>query len=268
MLRRSSPLVVLACVAIVAACNNIGSPKATGTPVGVVLMNARTQGAGYTTYPKVNFYTVGGATFTFSNRNSDTCIVTAFDSTAAGPVLPPRIGAGAFMRIEFAGDTESLFKATTSDLTYTPATLKGLAFNPGDSVSFEVAGDAAGFPPLKGDARTAEPFTITTPTFPLAGQAMQVSWTAASDGNAGMYVSLIYDARGDGTLNAQVFCDFNDDGDGTVQSSLVPALQASSVSFVMRAQRVRSALLLTSGTGSLGYMNVISTFDVPTPVSP
>ncbi|MFI5231558.1 MAG: hypothetical protein ACHQSE_03490 [Gemmatimonadales bacterium] len=268
MLRRSSPLFVLAFVALVAACNNFDSPQSKGTPVGVVLMNARTLASGYTTYPKVNFYAVGSATFTFSNTNSDTCIVAPYDSTATATGLPTRIGAGALMRITVEGDTDSLYKATTTDLTYTPTTLRGFAFVPGDSVSFQIAGDGAGFPPLTGQAPTAEPFTIAAPTPPPAGQAMSISWDAASDLNAAMYISLLYDARGDGTLNTQVFCDFRDDGQGSVQAYLIPALTSSSVPFVMRAQRVRSALLLTSGTGTLGYLNVISTFEVPTPVSP
>jgi hypothetical protein len=268
MLRRSTPLLVLVFVAIVAACNNLDSPQSSGTPVAVVLMNARTLGQGYTTYPRVNFYSVGSATFTFSNRNSDTCVVAPFDSAATVTTVPTRLGAGAFMLMAVSGDTDSLYKATTSDMTYTPTALHGVPFNPGDSVWFNVAGDVAGFPPLTGSSRTAEPFTITQPTIPPVGTAMQISWTAATDLNAAMYIALIYDSKGDGTKNTQIFCDFVDDGQGTVQSYLLPALSSSSIPFVMQAQRVRSALLLTNGTGSLGYMNVISTFDVPTPVSP
>jgi hypothetical protein len=267
MLRRSSPLLVLAFVALVAACNSYASPRGSGTPVAVVLMNARTFGSGYTTYPKANFYAVGSATFTFSNNNSDSCIAVPYDTTGV-VTYPTRIGAGGFLIMAISGDTDSLYKATTSDLTYTPTTLRGVPFNPGDTIWFNVAGDAAGFPPLTGKSQTAEPFTITPASIPPVGQPMLISWTAASDLNAGMYVSLIYDAKGDGTQNAQVFCDFIDDGQGKVQANLLPALSSSSIGFIMKAQRVRSALLLTSGTGSLGYMNVISTFDVPTPVSP
>ncbi|MGH7654904.1 MAG: hypothetical protein ACREN6_09595 [Gemmatimonadaceae bacterium] len=268
MLRRSVPLLVLTFVAVVAACNNFDSPSSNGTPVAVVLMNARTQAAGYTTYPKVNFYTVGSAVFTFSNVNSDSCIVAPFDSTATVTTFPKRLGAGALMTMAISADTDSLYKATTSDMTYTLPTLSGVAFNPGDSVLFNVAGDVAGFPALTGSARTAEPFTITDPTPIAAGQAMPVSWTAASDLNAGMYVSLIYDSQGTGTLNTQIFCDFADDGQGTVQGNLIAGLMNSSIPFVTHAQRVRSALLLTNASSSRGYMNVISTFEVPTPVSP
>ena len=268
MLRRSSPLVVLSFVAIVAACNNFDQPAVAGTPVGIVLMNARTQGSGYTTYPKINFYSVGSASFSFSSRNTDTCQVGPYDTTATTSNPATHLGAGAFMLFAVSGDTDSLYKATTSDMSYTPATLSGIPFNPGDSVWLNIAGDIAGFPALRGQSRTAEPFTITTPTVPPVGQPMLINWSAATDLNAGMYIALLYDSKGTGTLNTQIFCDFVDDGQGTVQSYLVPALSSSSIGWVMRAQRVRTALLLSNSTSSLGYVNVISTFDVPTPVSP
>lgn len=267
MLRRLSAPLVIAFAAIVVACNPYSSQES-ATPVGVVLMNARTKGNGYTTYPKINFYSVGSATFTFSNVASDTCVVAPYDSGAVATNTATRIGAGAFMLMSFAADTDTLRMATTSDRTYAPATLTGITFNPGDSVAFRIAGDAAGFPALTGSAMTAEPFTITTPTIPPANQPMVVNWTPANDNNAAMYISLIYNNGTGAGLNTQIFCDFHDDGQGSVQANLIPALNASSVPWTMFAQRVRSNLLLTSATSSTGYLNIISTFEVPTPVSP
>jgi hypothetical protein len=119
---------------------------------------------------------------------------------------------------------------------------------------------------LQGSSRTAEPFTITTPTPPPVGQPMVINWTPATDLNAAMYISLLYNTGGGPTLNTQIFCDYHDDGQGTVQANLIPALTSSSVPFVMNAQRVRSTVLISSVLN--GYLNVISTFEVPTPVSP
>ena len=99
MLRRSSPFLVLGMIAVVASCDNL-SPAlgpANGTPSQIVLMNARTKGAGYTTYPRVNFYSVGSATFVFSNVNSDTCVSGPYDSTAVRANTATQIGAGAYM---------------------------------------------------------------------------------------------------------------------------------------------------------------------------
>jgi len=269
MLRRLSAPLVIALAAIVVACNPYSSQES-ATPIGVVLMNARTKGTGYTTYPKVNFYTVGSATFTFSSVNSDTCVVAPYDPTAVPTNNAKRIGAGAFMLMSFAADTDTLRMATTTDRTYAPATTAGVAFNPGDSVAFRIAGDVAGFPALRASAMTAEPFTITTPTIPPANQPMAINWTPANDNNAAMYISLLYNSSaGAGTgLNTQIFCDFHDDGQGTVQANLIPPLSASSVPWTMLAQRVRSNLIVTPVTAANGYVNIISTFEVPTPVSP
>ncbi len=268
MLRRSSPLLVLGMIAVVASCDNLaGLSGANGTPVSIVLMNARTRGTGYTTYPKVNFYTVSNAQFAFSTVVSDTCVVGAYSATSVATNNATPIGAGAFMLAAVSGDTDSLYKATTSDLTYHPTSTVGMSFNPGDSVWFDIAGDKAGFPALQAIGRTAEPYTIIRPTIPPIGQPMVVQWTPATDNNAAMYISLIYAANGSSTLNAQIFCDFHDDGQGTVQAYLLPALSASSIPFVMQAQRVRTNLLVSSGSPT-GYLNIISTFDFPTPVSP
>jgi hypothetical protein len=255
-------------IAVVASCTNLsGLSGANGTPVSIVLMNARTKGAGYTTYPRVNFYSVGSATFAFSNINSDTCVVGPYDSATVGVTTATQIGAGAFMIAAVSGDTDSLYKAASGDLTYHPNALAGMPFNPGDSVFFNVAGDVAGFPHLTAMARTAEPFTITQPVIPPAGQPMIIQWTPATDNNAAMYIALLYNTGGGTTLNTQIFCDFQDGGQGTVQSRLLAALSSSAVPFVMHAQRVRTALYI-SQSAPTSYMNIISTYEVPTPISP
>jgi len=266
MLRRSSALLVLGFIALVASCDGYGVPGGNGTPVGVVLMNARTKGAGYTTYPKVNFYSVGQATFEISTNNSDTCIVAPYDSAAVPNPSPAHLGAGAFMKMGLSGDSDTLYKASTSDETYASTNLAGFPFNPGDSMAFDIAGDAAGFPNLQGSSRTAEPFTIQTPVIPPVGQVMNITWDAATDLNAAMFISLLYNTGGGGTLNTQIFCDYHDIGHGVVQARFLPALSSSSVPFVLHAQRVRSTVLISSVLN--GLLNVISTFEVPTPASP
>ena len=268
MLRRSSPFLVLGMITVVASCDNLtGLGPSSGTPVGIVLMDARTKGAGYTTYPRVNFYSVGSATFVYSTIASDSCIMSAYDSTAVPAITATQIGAGAYMIAAVSGDTDSLYKAATGDMTYHSNHIAGLPFTPGDSVFFNIAGDLAGFPQMQALARTAEPFTITRPTIPPSGQPMVVQWTPATDNNAAMYLALIYNSGGGTALNAQIFCDFHDTGTGTVQARLLAALASSTVPFVVHAQRVRSNLVVSQSSAA-AYMNIISTFEVPTPVSP
>jgi hypothetical protein len=266
MLRRSSPLLALGLFLAVASCDNIAGAGNTQTPIGIILMNARTQGVGYTTYPTVNFYSVGSATFSFATIVSDTCIVAPYDS-AAVPQTATQIGGGAFVTMALSGANDTLFKAATGDQTYHLASLTGATFNPGDSVTFNVIGDAAGFPPLPdAQSRTAEPFTITRPVYPPLGQSMAVNWTPATDNNAAMYLSLLYNSGGGTTLNTQIFCDFHDTGAGLVQGYLITNLESSAVPFVVHAQRVRTNLLVANNISA--YINIISTFEVPTPVSP
>lgn len=268
MLRRSSPIIVLGMIAVIASCDSLtGSGASTGTPISIVLMNARTKGAGYTTSPRVNFYSVGSATFSFSTLTSDTCVTAAYDSTAVGSNTALQLGAGAYMIAAVSADTDSLYKAPSGNQVYTSKHVSGMPFNPGDSVWLNVAGDIAGFPAMQGKGKTAEPFSITRPVLPPVNTPMLINWTAANDNNAAMYISLIFNKGGGTALNTQVFCDFHDDGQGTVQTSQMAGLLASSVPFVMKAQRLRTNLVFGQ-TSRTTYMNIISTFEVPTPVSP
>lgn len=275
MLRRSSPFLVLGMIAVVAACNDLTASGASGgTPVGVALLNARTQGNGYTTSPRVNFYSVGSATFSFSTLNSDTCVVVGYNPSATQANTSTQLGAGAFLIAAVSGDTDSLYKAPTGDQTYFSKHTSGIPFTPGDSVFFNVAGDVAGFPAIQAKAKTAEAFTITRPVLPPANTPMIVNWTPATDGNAAMYVSFLFNLSANNALygtglNTQAFCDFHDDGQGTVQTSVANLISLSSTGnqFVLQAQRVRTQLA-TASNSLIAYLNVISTYDVPTPVSP
>ena len=139
--------------------------------------------------PTVNFYSVGSATFSFSTVNSDTCVAAAFDTTQRtdqrAAYRRRRVhDRGRFRRHGLAvqGDDQR------QDVPLEPR-LRGIPFNPGDSVFFNIAGDVAGFPALSGIARTAEPFTIARPVIPPVGQAMTINWTPATDNNAAMYVA-------------------------------------------------------------------------------
>ena len=268
MLRRSSSVLVLGMIAVIASCDSLTSAgAASGTPISIALMNARTKGAGFTTSPRVTFYSVGSATFSFSTVTSDTCVTAAYDSTAVGANTALQLGAGAYMIAAVSADTDSLYKPTTGNQTYTSKHVSGMPFTPGDSVWFNVAGDIAGFPAMQGKGKTAEPFIITRPVLPPANTPMLINWTPATDNNAAMYIALLFNKGGGTALNTQVFCDFHDDGQGTVQSTQVAGLIASGVPFVLKAQRLRTNLVFGQ-TSRTTYMNIISTFEVPTPVSP
>ena len=54
MLRRSISLLALAGLAASGGCKALTDASSSGTPVAVVVLNARTKGTGYTTSPVVN----------------------------------------------------------------------------------------------------------------------------------------------------------------------------------------------------------------------
>ncbi|HLA91351.1 MAG TPA: hypothetical protein VJL28_13070, partial [Gemmatimonadaceae bacterium] len=142
----------------------------------------------------------------------------------------------------------------------------GLTFTPGDSVFVTIPGDAAGFPAASFAGKTAEPFTLAPLVVPPTNQNMTVSWSAATDANAAMLLSFRFH-EGSGTgLNQQLLCDFRDDGTGSVQAALIARWVASGDRDVF-AERLRTAIVrVPSATDA--FINLVSTFDLPTPVSP
>jgi hypothetical protein len=267
MLRRAiSLLPVVGMLLAAGACDQLTSTSNSGSPVMLVTLNARTKGAGFTTNPVGNFYSVSSATFSSAGSANDSCSALAYDPNAVpGPITATAIGGGAFVAVQVSAHADTLRKVSTTDLTYRLSTTAGLPFTPGDTITFVIPGDVTGFPPATLQGRTAEPFTLNPIVVPSSGP-MTLSWTAASDGNAAMLISLRYN-NGSGTgLNAQIFCDFKDGGTGTVPAALTTLWAGSGMRDVL-AQRLRTALLSVGGV-TTSYFNMISTFDVPTPVSP
>ncbi len=253
---------VAALTLLVSACMST-SPQA-GTPIGIITMNARTKGAGYTTSAIADFYTANNITFASAGSATDSCQAAAYTSTPI-PTTATRINAGSGVAIAVSGRVDTL-KKSGSSLTYASTLASGLSFTPGDTVTVTVAGDIAAFFSTAFSAKTAEPFTASALSVPAAGQALPVTWTPAAPG-AAMVISLRYnDATQIGSgLNAQIFCDFVDDGVAVIPAALV-AKWAASPQRDTYMQRLRTMIWLSPSAGQ--YVNLISTFELPTPVSP
>ncbi len=265
MLRPALPLCICAAALSSGACSLATDTSGGGTPVAIVVLNSRAKGAAYTTSPTANFYRAQNITFSSASAATDSCVLTGYNPNGGSSTSATSIGGGAFVLVSVSGKTDSLRKSQT-DFTYRSSLASGLAFNPGDSIAITVAGDAAGFPPSTVTAKTAERFSLDPIIVPTAGQPMTVTWTAASDGNAAMLFSFRYN-DGTGTdLNTQIFCDFRDDGSGVVQAANIAKWAAASQREVL-SQRLRTALIRVPITSD-AYLNVLSTFDFPTPVSP
>ena len=268
MTRRSPLVLSAALLGGILGCNALTETQSAGTPVMIVLLNARAKAGGFTTNPVTNFYRVGSAAFSSALSATDSCRGAAYDPTAVStPQTASSIGGGAYVAVRISGRSDTLRKVSATNFTYTLASAAGLVFTPGDSMIFVVPGDNAGFPGTTLIGRTAEPFTFNPIVVPPQGQTMGLSWTTATDGDAAMLVSLRYNSGSGTGLNAQIFCDFRDDGSGVVQAPLA-ALWANSSTREVYVSRLRTALLQVSGLATNSYFNMISTFEIPTPVSP
>ncbi|MFI5244428.1 MAG: hypothetical protein ACHQQR_04325 [Gemmatimonadales bacterium] len=266
MSRRSLSLIGCAGLALVSGCSALTDTSTGGTPVGIMVMNARSKGAGFTTSPTVNFYSATSITFSSANAATDSCVVFPYSAAAPSGSTAKVIGGGAYVLVSVSGNSDSLVKAMTVDATYQSSHVSGIAFTPGDSITLTIPGDIAGFPPASVTAKTAEPFTLNPIVVPPSGQPMTVTWSTGNDANGAMLVSLRYnDGTGTG-LNAQIFCDFHDDGSGTVQATNIAKWAASGQREVL-VQRLRTFLVQVP-SAVIAYVNVVSTFDLPLPVSP
>ncbi len=265
MTRRLLPfLTALALLPVVASCKGSTAADA-GSPLAMISLNARSKGSGYTTAPSANFYRAGSFVLSSAASASDTCQIAPYPLTNYNTASVIGGGAGVVTTIKSAIDT--LLRATTVDGTYS-GRVAGLAFTPGDTVTFTILGDLAGFPRSTVTAKTAEAFTMSSATPPAAGQPLELTWSPAAP-LAAMVVSLRYnDGTGVPTVaNAQILCDFVDDGAGTVPATLAARWAAGNAGARSTYfQRLRT--VVTRGSDATSFINIRSTFEIPTPVSP
>jgi hypothetical protein len=263
--RRASFLVLAAALAL-NACDAV-TGGASGNPVGIGNIVARTKGTGFTAAPTFTFYRVTGATFVSSQTVRDTCFATAFNPNATpGVSTAQQIGAGAFVSIVTGTRTDSLVRTTgATDQTYRSALASGIPFTPGDSIVITTKGERNGFPTSTFRGKTAEPFTINPVTVPAAGDPIVVTWTAATAPGSAMFVNFHYAVSGSATMNRQIACTFVDDGSALVPGSLTTDWVNSAVRDYT-GQRVRT--ILEQVDVPLSYFNVVSSFHWPTPASP
>lgn len=265
--RARLPLLVFA-VASLAACDAITS-GVSGNPVGVGNLSARTSGAGFTTAPNIAFYRVTGATFVTTSGLRDTCVAASYSETSATTptqVNAPSVSAGQFLTIAIGGRTDTLRQtAGATDISYKSAITSGIPFTPGDSMVITVAGSQDGFPVSTFRGKTAEAFVLNPVVIPAAGNPIPVTWTAASDTRAGMFLTFRYVTGSATAFNRQIACSFVDDGTGTVPAIVAGDWIAATQRDVI-AQRIRT--IYAQVNVPLSYFNVVSSYHWPTPTSP
>lgn len=266
-LNRALSLSLIAGSALLSACDPISSTNG-GSPIGVAVMNARTQGSGYTTSPQIAFFRVTSATFVSAIGVVDTCQAVLYSASTTQQGGATTLGGGTAIGISVSGRTDTLTRIVGgTDPTYRSSLASGLVFTPGDSVTFTIPGDRNGFPTATFTGKTAEAFTFTPMAAPVAGQPINISWTAPDDGNSAMYVQLRYTTGTATGFNRQVSCTFRDDGSGTIPAVVLADYMASTNRDAQPTlQRVRT--IVASLPTPISYFNLVSEFDRPTPVSP
>lgn len=135
-----------------------------------------------------------------------------------------------------------------------------IAYRPGDSVVVTAPGAAGGYPGFTARGKTAEAFTMDAVT-PATGATIPLRWSAASDNNSAIILSLQYVPQ-NSTARLEIRCAFADDGVDSIPSrfhDLWSNTNNTSRSFV--ATRLRT---LIAGVGDGGF-ELISTYSLPTP---
>ena len=252
--------------AVLTACDSATSPDASLTAIGVIVLGAKSTPRGYITTPVANFYKVTGATFLNAQNHPDNCGFSTFDptlttsfSTAGTPAL-----AGGGIATTVSGHTDSLKVTSLKDFTYRLLTSTGIAFTPGDSVKFVIQGNSNGYPAYRVTGRTAEAFTLGPIDLTKAPTGIPITWSLPADTNSAMLISLRYAPSGSATITQQISCVVRDDGFFLLPIN-ISNTYANATQQTFLIQRLRTVVSSPSGNN---FINVVSTFTVPTPTAP
>lgn len=256
---------VLLASAILGACS-LPMADASGNPVGIGGLSARSSGAAFTSTPTLAFYRVNGATFVTALGVRDTCVETSYSDTTSSVSTASTIGGGPIVTIQLGGRTDTLARTAGSvDPIYRSSIPGGIPYTPGDSLVLTISGDPEGFPTASFHGKTAEAFEVNAFDVPASGDPINLSWTPAATEDAAMLMSFRFATAASPTLDRQVACTFVDDGTGTVPGDVaINWVGAANRTFA--AQRIRTILEQVDVPRS--YFNFVSSFVWPTPQSP
>jgi hypothetical protein len=221
----------------------------------------RTSAGEYRVAPTAVFFRGAISTIPDASTRPDSCYPTA------AYVAPTNVftgvtylDAGAAVTTTIGGVATELPRTQSNGALSYSLGANTVAYRPGDSVIVAVPGAAGGYPGFTARGKTAEAFTIE-PINPSSGGFVPLRWTAASDGNSALVLSLQYTPANSST-RMEIRCAFVDDG----VDSIAPRFHAlwsnsSNTSRSVTATRLRT---LIAGVGD-GAFELISTFAVPTP---
>jgi hypothetical protein len=269
-----------AALATGAACNALDKiiTLDQSAPIATISMNAQAKGGGFVTSPGAFFYRAVGSTavsFTTVGTPRDTCNLRALSGFILGipvdtlPLAATPLSAGGFVTMRLSGTTDTLLPPSAQSVGYRMAQSTSHAFAPGDTVTFVVPGSSSGFPAASVSLRTAEAFATPALKFAPSGEDLPVTWTPPAAPGSVINLAITYKV---GVASYQIYCQFVDDGQAVIPASYFTSFPGAQAGFFVGQygyvdiERMRTTLVQLPGSGAI--VNVISVFEVPTPVSP
>ena len=219
-------------------------------------------GGTYSTSPTGQFFLGSLTSIPDARVKPDTCLALA--NTTQQPLNVTFLDAGASITAQFGARTDTIPRVSSaSRTTYELSAPK--SFQPGDSLVVKIPGAAGGFPAAEIRAKTAERLTIDSLSIKPQPAAAQLRWGAASDPNSALLVEFRYSSTGGTTFNQLIRCAFVDDGVDSVRYDVLqPWIAANTAARNVTYTRLRTTINQIVG----GFLEVISTFQVPTPLAP
>lgn len=255
---------LLAGVALVTACDTTGSFSPSQQRWGFVYLNALRTNAGEDRLEaNAHFFRGSVSSVPDARLRPDSCFL-------VGDYVPPSnsaitgvtyLDAGTNITMTIGGTATPVPRSSTAGApTYGLSGGTAVSYHPGDSAIVTIPGAAGGFPAAEIRGRTAEAFTMgaiapSTQTIPL-------TWSAATDNNSAMLVSLQYTPAGTNARTQEIRCAFTDDGVDSIPVRQHQAWSATTnVNRNVVVTRLRTSILFVEG----GAMELISTYQTPTP---
>jgi hypothetical protein len=253
-----------AAVVFVSACDTTSTFRPNEQNWGFIYLSAlRTTGGEYRTAPNASFFRGAVTSVPDARVRTDSCF-------AAGEYIPPTPGssitgvtyldAGQAITANIGGTATPIPRVSGSTISYALAAGNTVAYRPGDSVVITVPGITGGFPASEVRGRSAEPFTFEA--IQASTSSIPLRWTAATDPNSALIVSLQYTPAGSGARAQEIRCAFTDDGVDSIPLRQHQAWSATSnVARNATFTRLRTSIVQVNG----GAMELISTLTLPTP---
>lgn len=253
----------VALTAVFLACESTLSVPGSNRTWGFIQhsASARTEGV-YVTSPKGEFFRGALSSIPDARVRPDSCIELFI--TPTNPLEVTYIDAGASIVTQFGSRSDTIPRVTSaSKLSYEVSSPR--AYQPGESLIVRIPGAAGGFPAAEIRAKTAEAFTLDTLNIRPSPAAVQLRWTPASDQNSALLAEFRYSSSGGTTFNQLIRCAFVDDGADSIPFRVLqPWIGQSGASRSVTYTRLRTQINPIVD----GFLEVISTFSVPTPRAP